>query len=270
MLPQERLIARVREIAAGDARLDTLMMYGSFTRGEGDAYSDVEFLLFFEDDAFDQVEPRAWLEQVAPVLLDYTNEYGIIDVIFENLVRGEFHFHRVSEMPIAERWHGVVTFPSLESTLLLDKSGRFEAYLAPLIGPPPERTTPQTLATVTRHFANGWLFGWNVMRRGEHARALELLNGVNRSLLHMARSVEGTTANWLTPSKSAEQDLSAERYERFQACTAPLDRVAMLRAYVESWRWGNELLREIDRQYGVALSPALLERIDQLAAAAEN
>ena len=97
MLPQERLIARVREVAAGDARLDALMMYGSFTRGEGDAYSDVEFLLFFEDGAFDQIEPRAWIEQVAPVLLDYTNEHGIVDVIFEDLVRGEFHFHRVSK-----------------------------------------------------------------------------------------------------------------------------------------------------------------------------
>lgn len=266
MLPQERLMARVREVAAGDARLDALMMYGSFTRGEGDAYSDVEFLLFFEDGAFDQIEPRAWIEQVAPVLLDYTNEHGIVDVIFEDLVRGEFHFHRVSEMPIAGSWRGVVTFPSLESVLLLDKSGRFAPFLAPLIGSPLERTTPQTLATVTRHFANGWLFGWNVLQRGEHARALELLNGVHRSLLHMARAVEGTTANWLTPSKSAEKDLSAGSYERFRACTAPLDRDALRRAYVESWRWGNELLRDIEGRYGIALSPVLLARIDQLTA----
>ena len=265
MLPQEQLIARVRTCAERDPRLDALMMYGSFTRGEGDAYSDIEFLLFFEDAAFDQIEPRAWLEQVAPVLLDYTNEHGIVAVIFDNLVRGEFHFHRVSDMPIAESWRGVVTFPTLESTLLVDKTGRFAPYLAPLIGPPPERTTSPALETLARHFATIWLFGHNVLRRGEHARALEMLNGVHRALLHLARAVEGQTANWLTPSKGLEQDLSAESYARFRACTAPLDPGALGRAYAESWLWGRALLDHIAAQHGIGLPGALLERLSGLA-----
>lgn len=266
MLPQEELIARVRAISAADERLDALMMYGSFTRGEGDAYSDIEFLLFFEDEAFEQIGPRAWLEQIAPVLLDYTNEYGIIDVIFDNFVRGEFHFHRVSEMRIAEAWRGVIAFPSLESTLLLDKSGRFAPFLTPIIGPPPERATEQTLSTVTRHFANIWLFGYQVLQRGEYARAMELLNSVHRELLHMARAVESTTDNWLTPSKSVEHDLSPAAYERFRACTAPLEPEAQRRAFAESWTWGKELLAVIEAQYGVALSPQLLARFDAVVA----
>jgi lincosamide nucleotidyltransferase len=136
-LPQEQLIARVRALCRDDDCLDAAMMYGSFVYGEADAYSDIEFLFFFADEAFPAIEPRAWLEQVAPVLHLYTNEYGIIAVIFDyddHLIRGEFHFHRASEVTIAQPWRGVITFPALDRTLIVDKSGRLTPYLQAVIG----------------------------------------------------------------------------------------------------------------------------------------
>ena len=40
-------------------------MYGSFTRGEGDAHADIEFALFIADDALPQLDQRAWVVQIA-------------------------------------------------------------------------------------------------------------------------------------------------------------------------------------------------------------
>ncbi len=266
MLEQERLIARVRALCHTDERVDAAMMYGSFTYSEGDAYSDIEFLLFFRDDAFDQIEPRAWLEQVAPVLHLYTNDYGIQAVIFDGLVRGEFHFHRTSEVTIGRAWPGVITFPSLESTLIVDKSGALAPILAAIVGPPIERATRATLQFTADQFANQFLFGVNVLRRGEHARALEMLGIVQRALLGMARAVEGTTDHWLTPSRLLERDLSPDAYARFRACTANLDEAALWRAYRAAWVWGGELLDTLHARFGVGIPADLRAGLSRLVA----
>ncbi len=264
MLEQEQLIARVRDLCRADDRVDAAMMYGSFTAGEGDAHSDIEFLLFFRDDEFDGVEPRAWLEQVAPVLHLYTNEYGITAVIFASLVRGEFHFHRASEVTIGEAWRGVITFPSLDATLIVDKSGVLAPVLEPIIGPPLERATPDRLQFAADSFVNWLLFGLNVLRRGEHARALEVLGIVHRHLLGMARAVEGTTDHWLTPSRLLEHDLSPESYARFRACTAALDAEALWAAYRAARMWGFELVETLDARFGVRLPDDLRARLGEI------
>lgn len=268
MLIQQRLIADVRALCWTDPRLDAAMMYGSFAYGEGDAWSDIEFLLFFADDAFDTVEPSLWLGQIAPVAHVYENEHGIMAVVFDipkgGLIRGEFHFHRVSEVTIGEAWRGVLTFPSLESTLIVDKSGRLTPYLKPIIGPPLPRDMPAQMQFIADGFVNWMLFGHNVLRRGEHARALELLSIVHRHLLHMARLAEDTTAHWLTPSRALENDLSPDAYQRFVACTAALDADALRRAYRAAWAWGDELLAALHERHGVGVPGALRARFSDL------
>src|SRR5690606_12788463 len=76
------------------------MMYGSFTKGEGDQYSDIEFYVFLKDDTVSTFDSAKWLYEVAPYSLLYQNEYGTEVVIFENLIRGEFHFLSEREMNI--------------------------------------------------------------------------------------------------------------------------------------------------------------------------
>ncbi|MGH2533290.1 MAG: hypothetical protein ACRDJW_13405 [Thermomicrobiales bacterium] len=68
-LPRETMIARVREVCQADERLVGALMYGSFARGEGDAYSDIEFALFFADVALPGIDQRAWVGQIAPGLV---------------------------------------------------------------------------------------------------------------------------------------------------------------------------------------------------------
>ncbi len=259
---QHDMIARVRELCADDDRLDAAMMYGSFAYGEGDRFSDIEFLLFFRDDIFDQIDPRSWLAQIAPIELLYVNEHGIHTAIFANLVRGEFHFHRASEVTIGAMWRGLLTFPSVDAALIADKSDALRPYLDAITGPPPARDALPQVQNLVCGFINWTLFGINVLRRGEYTRALELLNILHRHLLHMVRLLEGQTAHWLTPSRAAEDDLSRQALERFAGCVAAsLAPEDLRRAYHRAWTWGGELMNLLRAQYGIVVPDELCWRI---------
>jgi lincosamide nucleotidyltransferase len=261
MLPQEAMIERLRALCQSDQRVNAAMMYGSFTRGEGDQFSDIEFLLFFEDEHFDSLDRRAFLEQIAPVSLLYINDFGITAVIFENLVRGEFHFHKIAEVTITESWRGAITFPSLESMLLVDKSGVLTSYLLPVIGPDLERDQPDKVQFLADDFTNLYLFGVNVLRRGELAHALEMLGVVQRITLGMARVLAGKTGPWFVPSKQLEHDLPPETYARFRACTAILDVDSLHRAYQEIGLWAGEMIDDLGARYGIETYADLRHRI---------
>ena len=258
------MIERVRALCRDDERVVAAMMYGSFTLGEGDRYSDIEFMLFIRDEALPELDPAAWLSHVAPVELSFVNEHGVVAAIFSNLVRGEFHFDRASEIraKLPPSLRPFAWFPSLESTLLVDRTGELAACLQALVGPAPERGGPQETASICHNLINGWFFGWNTLQRGELARALELLWMVQRNLLHLARLQERAIQHWPTPSRRLEQDLSPEGYRRYAACTAALDRAQLERAYRAAWQWARELMAALAPREGVALPEGLLAKLD--------
>ena len=261
-LPQQRMIARARELCQSDDRLDSAMMYGSFALGESDEYSDIEFLLFFRDDDFDAIIPHEWLSQIEPVAHHYTNEWGILAVIFENLVRGEFHIHRTSELDaVIKSLHGSETFPSLDATLIADKSGAMAPLLAPTIGPPLEHGSDAELQGLIDGFIHKMLFGFQVLQRGELARALEMLSLTQRTLLQMARVAEGQTTHWYIPSRNLESELSPDAYARFRDCTAALDARALKRAYSKAWQWGGELMANLRTTHDVTVPDELCWQI---------
>ena len=108
MLEQVTMIEKVREVCEQDERVMGALMYGSFALGQGDRFSDIEFYLFFQDRVLDEVDEEAWVAQIAPVELYYTNEFGNGTAVFENLVRGEFRFEKASNIDLVEwemkRW----------------------------------------------------------------------------------------------------------------------------------------------------------------------
>lgn len=114
MFQQEIMIEKVRELCHQDERLVAALMYGSFAIGEGDRFSDIEFYLFFEDETSEGLEEEAWVGRIAPLYLYYVNEFGNGTAIFENLVRGEFHFEAASDVGLVDAWESA-WFPSLES-----------------------------------------------------------------------------------------------------------------------------------------------------------
>ncbi len=132
MSTQQEMIERVRELCVADSRLVAAMMYGSWTLGEGDAYSDIEFALFFADTALVAIDQRVWVEQIAPVDLYFVNEFGNGTAIFAHLIRGEFHFEPASRMAQVRDWRPSAHFPSLDATLLVDRTGELSEHLATL------------------------------------------------------------------------------------------------------------------------------------------
>lgn len=262
-LPQQEMIVRVQALCRQDPAVRAALMYGSFALGEADEHSDIEFVLFIADEALACLDRRAWLEQVAPTELVFVNEFGITAVIFHNLVRGEFHFDPLSRLEeIAAAWRGVVWFPSLEAALVVDKDARLTPWLEPLIGEPlTHGRSLEEAQMVLNRLLNAFVFGGSVLARGEWARALEMLGVVQRSLLMMARIAYGTTVHWHIPSRSLEDDLPAVAYERYRACTAPLDPAALQNAYRAVWAWANELLPLVRERVALQVPERLMASI---------
>jgi lincosamide nucleotidyltransferase len=264
MLQQEAMIERVRRVCREDERLVAAMMYGSFAQGEGDGLSDIEFILFFEDAAAGEVDQEEWVSRISPVGLYFVNEYGNGTAIFDNLVRGEFHFDRASDIAkIDESWKEVGWWPSLEDALVLDRTGELARRLELIVGPPPARDTPERARFVCNCFVNWVLFGSNLVVRGELARALNLLGIVQDQLLYMVRILEGSTGRWFNPAKLLEENVSDDAYARYAACTARLDRDEIRRAYISAWEWGGEMVAALSERHGVVAPAPLLEKLDR-------
>lgn len=110
-------------------------------------------------------------------------------------------------------------------------------------------------------FLNWSHFGFNLLGRGEWARAGELLRLIQDYLLQMTRLLEGSTERWIAPTKRAEWELSAESYARFTTCTAGIEPNALTAAYWSAWEWGIEMSAELARKHRVNWSKALAERL---------
>ena len=94
-------------------------------------------------------------------------------------------------------------------------------------------------------------------------RAAAFLTLVHGHLLQAVRLVEGNAANWLSPTRKLEQDVSPATFERFRACTAMLDAAQLVRAYQSTWEWGRELMAELSGRHAFTLPAALLEKVDR-------
>ena len=264
MLQQEAMIERVRRVCREDERLVAAMMYGSFAQGEGDWLSDIEFILFFDDDALEDLDQEDWVARISPVELYFVNEYGNGTAIFDNLVRGEFHFDRSSDVArIDESWKDTDWLPTLDDTLIVDRTGDLSRRLELIVGPPPDRDTPERARFVCDCFVNWILFGSNLVVRGELARALNLLGIVQDQLLYMVRMLEGSTARWFNPAKLLEENVSPEAYARYAECTARLDGDDLIRAYLSAWGWGRGMMAALSERHGPLVPVTLLSKLDR-------
>ena len=262
MLQQEVMIEKVRELCQRDRRLVATLMYGSFALGQGDRFSDIEFYLFFADETLDDLDEEAWVSQIAPLELYYHNESGNGTAIFENLVRGEFHFEAASNVELVDSWESA-WFPTLESAVLVDKSGDLSRRVSRLVRLPPDMDTPGRSHFLCCSLINWTLMGTNLLKRGEYARAEAFLSLVHGHLLRAVRLVEGNSANWLSPSRRLGEDVSADSYERFRACTAALDAKQLVRAYTSTWEWSQELMAELATRHAFPLPDTLLNKLNQ-------
>lgn len=260
-LALDRRIELLRSTAEADPRIDGVLLYGSWTLGEADAHSDLDAYLYVREGDVDAFDGREFVERLAPLKLAYTNMYGILAVVFDDLMRGEFHVEPTGP-GIAEiaTWRGQVHFPRPEAAVLLDRTGELTAAaraLAAFCPPEPVATAQQ----LTDELANWALMLAHVQARGESARAHHLLHTVLAPLqLKLCRLLRGSTAHWLTPSRALEADLPAADVERYATNTAPLTPEAV-RTAASSWRWSRELAAEAADRWGTRLPLGLHEEI---------
>lgn len=217
---QLEMIERVRLQANESAAITSVLMYGSFAKGEGDAYSDIEFYVFIKpEQPFDS---RVWINSIRDTALYYTNEFGTEVAIFDNLVRGEFHFMKVDEIGIIRSWEGLVSFEWWENMILVDKEGKLADELREIRKSPPERGTAEGILWLQQSFINNALFTKNLLLRQEWAHAQQQLGYLHKYLLWLIRIRVGSTAHWESPTKKAEADLPGDWYRRYASCTAAL------------------------------------------------
>ncbi|MER5814678.1 nucleotidyltransferase domain-containing protein [Streptomyces californicus] len=251
-LPLARRIELLRTTAEADPRVEGVLLYGSWTLGEADAHSDLDAYLYVREEDVAAFDGREFVERLAPLKLAYTNMYGILAVVFEDLMRGEFHVEPAGT-GIAEiaGWRDQIHLPRPEAAVLLDRTGRLTAAareLAALTPPEPVATAQQ----LTDELANWTLMLAHVRARGEHARAHHLLHAVIAPLqLKLCRLLRGSTAHWLTPSRALKADLPATDVERYATTTGPLTPEAVRTASANSWQWSRDLAAEAADRWGV-------------------
>lgn len=261
---QKEMIETFRERCHQDKRVVSALMFGSFATGEGDRFSDIEFAVFIRDESFDELEQLSWLNAVSPVAAYFQDDFGHHTALFENGVRGEFHFMRASEQSVVAGWQGYGWFPSLEAAVLLDRDGELSQYVRLLVGGPPKREGAELVEGLALNLINLMLFGANLLNRGEYARAWALLGKAHESLLKLARLYEGKTDHWPTPSRGLETDLSGTAYRRYLTCTANAERIPLCRAYRESWGWSRELIDAVAKPHNIELPQSVMAQVEIL------
>ena len=261
---QQKMIERFREAFHEDARIIAALMFGSFAIGEGDEFSDIEFAVFTHDDSFESFEQRSWLNAVSPVAAYFPDDFGHYTALFENGIRGEFHFMRKSDIPIISTWQGYGWFPSLEAAVLLDRSGELSQCASALVGGPPIREGAPLVEGLALNLISLMLFGANLLNRGEYARAWALLSKAHENLLKLIRLHERATDHWPTPSRALEKDLSADSYNRYLACTANAEPKVLCVAYCETWKWSLELFKSVAEPLNIELPKTVIAQAQRL------
>ena len=263
MIRQQEMIQRVKAAAEKDERIDAVMMYGSFTQGSGDEYSDIEFYIFFDDKSDKALDTKQWIAAIHPIYTHFFNSYGTEVVIFTNLIRGEFHFIHHSEMHIINTFKSTGYFPNIDAMCLYDRQGRLKEALQMLSHYQADRQTPEIAAYLINSLLNELLLGLHVYKRGEYARSLESLHNARKYYLQSLRLLENKTEHWVNPTRNLEKELSAVAYDSYRAATAKLDTEELLGAYRNLLKHAKNTIAALGQRFTVDDFDELIDHIER-------
>src|SRR5690606_11342314 len=214
------MIDKTKSIAQNDKNISAVFMYGSFTKNEGDKYSDIEFYIFLNDK--ENFSAENWVNQIHPLALYFTNEFGSEVAIFENMIRGEFHFLTNDQMEIIKSWDGLVEFSDFNRMILVDKEDLLTNTLKEIKAKVPDRTTNENISWLSQSLLNVLLTTSNLIKRQEFAHAYQSLSNVQKYLLWLIRIRTNKTQHWESPTKSLEKDIDQTWYSAYKAVTSDL------------------------------------------------
>jgi len=241
---QLQMIDKVSSLALADDNISAVLMYGSFTQGSGDDYSDIEFYVFLHESV--EIDKMEWLSKIRPVEMLYTNEFGTDVAVFDNLIRGEFHFHSVTEIGVISTWQGILDFSVRNKMKLVDKDGLLAEVLNNIEIISPEWNRLDNTAWVADSMINNLVFVGNVIRRGEYARAAHLFFFLEKYLASLIRLQSNSTEHWLDPMKGFEKEIPAEWYEKYKTCIPELNETSLKVCFRNTLELTKELFRLLD------------------------
>lgn len=243
-MTQLQMIHQTKLIAQQDENVSVLFMYGSFTKNEGDKYSDIEFYVFLKSiDGFSGVD---WVNQIHPVVLYFTNEYGSEVAIFENMIRGEFHFLSTDEIGIIKSWEGIVSFSDFDQMNLLDKEGLLTKTLDQIRIKSPDRITDKNVSWLSHSLLNVLLTTNNLIKRGEFAHAHQSLSNVHKYLLWLMRVANHQTQHWESPTKNLENDIDKTWYSEYKITTSDLNPENLKMAFQNALKLSHKLFDKLN------------------------
>lgn len=242
-MTQLQMIDTTKSIAQRDENVSAVFMYGSFTKNEGDQYSDIEFYIFLKDK--ENFSAEKWVNQIYPTAIYFTNEYGSEVAIFENLIRGEFHFLTVNEIDVIKSWEGFVTFSDFDQMNIIDKDGLLNETLNQIKTKSPNRTTNENILFLSQSLLNVLLTTNNLIKRQEYAHAYQSLSSVQKYLLWLIRIATNNTNHWESPTKSLENDIDKDWYSEFRLTTSNLDTDNLKTAFENSLKLSKKMFDEL-------------------------
>jgi len=241
---QLAMIDRVRLLSQKHAAISSVLMYGSFAKGEGDEYSDIEFYVFLNPEL--DFNKKRWLNAIEKTEFSFVNEFGTEVTIFKNLVRGEFHFLDINQIGIIESWVGIVSFEYWRDMILVDKDSKLRDIFSSITKKRPLRDTPENRLWIQRSFINMALFTKNLLLRKEWAHAHQQFFYLHKYLLWLIRIKVHSTAHWESPTKKAEDDLPAPWYSRYTDCTSALKAENLNDAFLNCMDLAAMLFRDLN------------------------
>ena len=242
-MTQLQMIDKTKSIAQNDKNISAVFMYGSFTKNEGDKYSDIEFYIFLKDKEY--FSAGNWVSQIHPLALYFTNEYGSDVAIFENMVRGEFHFMTNDQMEVIKSWDGLVEFSDFDKMILVDKEGLLTNTLEEIETKIPDRTTNKNILWLSQSLLNVLLTTSNLIKRREFAHAYQSISNTQKYLLWLIRIETSETKHWESPTKSLEKDIDQDWYSLFQQTTTKLEPIDIKAAFKKSLELSRELFDKL-------------------------
>ncbi|WP_298651154.1 aminoglycoside 6-adenylyltransferase [uncultured Proteiniphilum sp.] len=257
-MEQLQMIDTVKSIAQKDENVSAVLMYGSFTKGEGDRYSDIEFYIFLKEKETFPAED--WVSQIHPVAMYFTNEYGSEVAVFENMIRGEFHFLTTDEIKIIKSWEGFVAFSDFDTMSLVDKDGLLADTLHQIKIKSPDRTTNNNILWLSQSLLNVLLTTNSLIKREEFAHAYHSLVAVQRYLLWLIRIATKQIQHWESSTKSLEKDIDKDWYLEFKRTTSDLDPENMKTAFQSSLVLSEKLFDNLNVELKLK---QLLKRIER-------
>lgn len=224
---QLQMIDRVKSIALDDKLIASVLMYGSFIKDEGDKYSDIEFYIFFTED-FDH---QKWVHRISKTILYFTNEHGTEVAIFDNLIRGEFHFHHVDERKMIQTWEGLTSFEYHQNMILVDKDCVLAKLIEPISKERPQHSSQESIDWISMSLVNQLLMTQGLLKRGELAHAQMSFQTIQKYLLWLIRTEVGDERHWESPTKRAELEIPKNWYNEYAKCTPSLNQKSLLECF---------------------------------------